>query len=64
MTGEKKIVGLWRNSATNQEADSAEPAEVAAPEAAPAPDTEAPTERNWLDMSSLDDAEDIDEALT
>ena len=62
MTGEKKIVGLWRNSATNQEADSAEPAEVTAPEPAPAPDTEAPTERNWLDMSSLDDAGDIDEA--
>jgi hypothetical protein len=62
MTGEKKIVGLWRNSATNQEADSAEPAEVTAPEATSVPDSEAPTERNWLDMSSLDDAEDIDEA--
>ena len=62
MTGEKKIVGLWRNSATNQEADSAEPTEVAAPETAPAPEFEAPTERNWLDMSSLTDAEDKDEA--
>ncbi|MGH6694360.1 MAG: hypothetical protein ACREBX_03655, partial [Sphingopyxis sp.] len=35
---------------------------MTAPEAASAPDTEAPTERNWLDMSSLNDAEDIDEA--
>lgn len=63
MTGEKKIVGLWRNSATNQEANSAEPAEVVAPETAPAPEVEAPTERNWLDMSSLTDAGDSDDAL-
>lgn len=56
MTGEKKIVGLWRNSAANQEADSAEPAEVAAPEAALAPDTEAPADRDWLDMSALAEA--------
>lgn len=62
MTGEKKIVGLWRNSAANPEADSAEPAEVTASEPALSPEIEAPTERNWLDMSSLDDAGDIDEA--
>ena len=67
MTGEKKIVGLWRNSAAIQEADSAAPAEAAAPEAALAPETEAPSERNWLDMSplvdaGLTDARDGDEA--
>lgn len=56
MTGDKKIVGLWRNSAANQEADGAEPAEVAGPEAAPAPEAEAPTERDWLEMSPLPDA--------
>lgn len=62
MTGEKKIVGLWRDSATNQEADNAEPAEAVAPETALAPDTETPTERNWLDMSPLADAGDLDDA--
>lgn len=69
MTGDKKIVGLWRNSAANQEADSAEPTAVAAPETTPAPDVEAPTERNWLEMSPLPDAGladagDFDEAST
>ncbi len=62
MTGEKKIVGLWRNSATNQEADSAAPTDVAAPETAHAPDIEAPADRDWLDMSSLSGAEEIDDA--
>lgn len=61
MTGEKKIVGLWRDSAAIQAADSAAPAEVAAPETTLAPDIEAPAERDWLDMSSLDPAE-LDEA--
>lgn len=61
MTGEKKIVGLWRDSAAIQAADSAAPAEVTAPETTLAPDIEAPAERDWLDMSSLDPAE-IDEA--
>jgi len=28
MTGEKKIVGLWRDSAAKQEADSAAPVEA------------------------------------
>lgn len=63
MTGDKKIVGLWRNSATNQEADSAQPTEVTAADAAPAPEIEAPTERNWLDMSSLTNAEDNETPL-
>ena len=61
MTGEKKIVGLWRDSAANQEADSAAPADVAAPETAPAPQAEAPAERDWLDMSSLTEDEAIGE---
>lgn len=61
MTGEKKIVGLWRNSAANPEADGTEPAEVAAPETMAAPDVEAPADRDWLDMTSLTEAEAIDE---
>ena len=61
MTGEKKIVGLWRNSAANPEADGAAPAQVSVPETAAAPDIEATVDRDWLDMSSLDAAE-IDEA--
>ncbi len=61
MTGEKKIVGLWRNSAANPEADGTEPAEVAAPETKAAPDVEAPADRDWLDMTSLTEAEAIDE---
>ena len=38
MTGHKKIVGLWRDSAANQEADSKAPAEVTAPENPAAPE--------------------------
>ncbi len=65
MTGDKKIVGLWRNSATNQEADSETPTEAAAPEAERVPETPPPSEtageRDWLDMSALTaDDEDID----
>ena len=60
MTGDKKIVGLWRDSATNQEADSAGTAAAAPPETAPAPESEAAVERDWLDMSPLDDGEDAD----
>lgn len=62
MTGEKKIVGLWRDSAANQEADSVAPVETAAPETALAPEAEAPAERDWLDMSSLTDAGEMDES--
>ncbi|MCA0207753.1 MAG: hypothetical protein LCH74_01685 [Proteobacteria bacterium] len=61
MTGEKKIVGLWRDSAANHEADSAAPAEVAAPESMVAPETAAPAERDWLDMTSLGDTETIED---
>lgn len=57
MTGEKKIVGLWRDSAANQDANSVAPAETAAPEALAAPEVAVPAERDWLDMSSLNDAE-------
>jgi len=62
MTGDKKIVGLWRDSAKIQETDSA-----AAPEAAPveterAAEVETPLDRDWLDMSPLNDADDTDDA--
>ncbi len=60
MTGDKKIVGLWRDSATIQDADTAAPAEAAPPETARTPETAAPAERDWLDMSSLTDAPDSD----
>lgn len=48
MTGEKKIVGLWRDSAANQDADSAAPVEADAPEA------EIASDRDWLDRTALD----------
>ncbi|KTE17620.1 hypothetical protein [Sphingopyxis sp. H115] len=57
MTGDKKIVGLWRDSAANPETDSAAPNDVAAAETVRAPEAEAPAERDWLDMSSLTEAE-------
>lgn len=56
MTGEKKIVGLWRDSAANQEADSAAPVEAAAPDTAP--QAEAAIDHDWLDSMALDDADD------
>ncbi|PAL20798.1 hypothetical protein [Sphingopyxis sp. GW247-27LB] len=67
MTGDKKIVGLWRNSAASQDADEAAPAETAAPESAPAEEMaaagiEAPAERDWLDRSALVDSDEPDEA--
>lgn len=61
MTGEKKIVGLWRDSAAKPEADSAAPATDAAPEGVVVPETPAPAERAWLDMSSLEAAEESPE---
>ena len=61
MTGDKKIVGLWRDSAEIHAADSVAPDEAVAPETAVAPDSEAPAERDWLDISSLDQPE-TDEA--
>ncbi|WP_447762728.1 hypothetical protein [Sphingopyxis panaciterrae] len=59
MTGEKKIVGLWRDSAANQETDSQASEQAAAPEAMPVPEADAPAERDWLDMSPLTEAEDV-----
>lgn len=60
MTGEKKIVGLWRESATNQDADTQAPAETAVPEATPAPEAAAPADRDWLDMSALAETDAAD----
>lgn len=62
MTGEKKIVGLWRDSAANQETDGKGPEQAAAPEAAPVPETAPAAERDWLDMSPLAEAENADDA--
>ena len=59
MTGDKKIVGLWRDSAKILEADSAAQADAAPPETAPAPEAAAPVEREWLDMSPLNAADDV-----
>src|SRR3546814_4179149 len=50
MTGDKKIVGLWRDSAANQEADNAAPADATGPETLAAPEAAAPAERDWLDI--------------
>src|SRR3546814_12358392 len=61
MTGDKKIVGVWRDSAANQEADSGAPADATGPETLAAPETAAPAERDWLDMSSLNEAEEADD---
>jgi hypothetical protein len=61
MTGEKKIVGLWRDSAANQETDSKAAEQAPAPETVAAPEAEAPPERDWLDMSSLTDTENAGE---
>jgi hypothetical protein len=58
MTGEKKIVGLWRDSAANQDADSAAPVDAAAPDAAPAPEAEAASDRDWLDRTALEDTDE------
>lgn len=62
MTGDKKIVGLWRESATIRDADGAEPA--AASNAAPEVEAalpEPPPERDWLDLSALSDDTESDE---
>ena len=59
MTGDKKIVGLWRDSAKIQEADNAAQANAAPPETAAALEAAAPVEREWLDMSPLNAAEDV-----
>lgn len=59
MMGDKKIVGLWRDSAKIQEADSAAQADAAPPETMAAPEAAASTEREWLDTSPLNTAEDV-----
>lgn len=61
MTGDKKIVGLWRESAANPDADS----QAAEPAGAPAPEAEAPVraERDWLDLSALTDENETEEAM-
>lgn len=59
MMGDKKIVGLWRDSAKIQEADSAAQADAAPPETAAAPEAAPPVEREWLDMSPLTAADDV-----
>ncbi|PZQ22107.1 MAG: hypothetical protein DI569_09415 [Sphingopyxis macrogoltabida] len=66
MTGEKKIVGLWRNSAAGQGDGEQAPGAASAPETVPAPESAqaaaAPAERDWLDMSPLDHSEEEDAA--
>ncbi|MDP3781665.1 MAG: hypothetical protein Q8Q79_01985 [Sphingopyxis sp.] len=59
MMGDKKIVGLWRDSAKIQEADSAAQADAAPPETMAAPEAAASIEREWLDTSPLNTAEDV-----
>ncbi|MDO9369765.1 MAG: hypothetical protein Q7T68_14455 [Sphingopyxis sp.] len=63
MTGEKKIVGLWRDSAANLEPDGATPAEAVAAETVLAPEAEAPAERDWLEMPPLAEASEAGEAI-
>ncbi|WP_428681688.1 hypothetical protein [Sphingopyxis sp.] len=58
MTGEKKIVGLWRDSAAKPE-DAAQ-AEAPAPEVVAQPEPAAAPERDWLDMSALAATEDYE----
>ena len=55
MTGDKKIVGLWRDSAKIQEADSTALTEAAPAETARTADAAPPVERDWLDMAPLSD---------
>ena len=59
MMGDKKIVGLWRDSAKIQEADSAAQADAAPPETMAAPQAAASIEREWLDPSPLNTAEHV-----
>ena len=57
MTGDKKIVGLWRDSATGQERNKQAPADSAASMGASARDSGPAPERDWLDMSALAEGE-------
>lgn len=56
MTGEKKIVGLWRDSAAKTETEGEVQAEAAAEESVSQPEAAPVAERDWLDTSSLSDA--------
>lgn len=56
MTGEKKIVGLWRDSAAKTEAEGEVRAEAATEESVSQPEAAPVAERDWLDTSSLSDA--------
>jgi hypothetical protein len=58
MTGDKKIVGLWRDSAEIQEADSAAPEEAAAPETALRPISRRPPNANGSIYRRSTEAED------
>lgn len=62
MTGDKKIVGLWRDSAKIQDTDNAAAPDAAPVETARATEVETPLDRDWLDMSPLNDADDADDA--
>ena len=58
MTGQKKIVGLWRDSATGQERGKQAPLESAASARPSALEGGHAVERDWLDMSALAEAEE------
>lgn len=60
MAGEKKIVGLWRDSAANQEADNAAPVDDAAGDRAAQSDADIAGDREWLDMTPIDEIEDME----
>lgn len=62
MTGDKKIVGLWRNSEANHQSEDQVQAKAAAPETPSATDVDAAEDRDWLDMSAL--AKDDDDIVT
>src|SRR3546814_17574439 len=61
MTGDKKIVGLWRDSAANQAADNAAPAAATGPDTLAAPAAAAPAAPDSLAMSSLNAANEADD---
>ena len=63
MTGDKKIVGLWRESAANPEIDGQATEPAAATVAMPETEAAAPVERDWLDMSPLVDESDSEEIV-
>src|SRR3546814_19521151 len=67
MTGHKKIVGLWRDSATSSDATETPAAEAATAEPMGADEAgesraEPSTEREWLALSALADSDAAAEA--